>query len=335
MIQDPPILILDDATASVDTRTEHLIQKALDRLMQGATASVHLVGIIREAGGRQTFENIHHQGGTILGTTNRGDPFRWRGPKEKGGQGGEDEDRLAGHLQDPGRLWDPLPVEDGLDDELDRGALGVAALRLRELGVGGADLARRRHVFAGRLGVAGAVSEQQEGVGLPGLEQPPGLAVAVERIALELGGELPRYRPIPQRLPLRPEPRVGERPQPADLAEQGGGSVAGDDLVRHLRCERVSPFERRLPAALGEQPLGLLEPLVPGGGHRLRAGRRRGEQTARGEAGQQGEHEADADSVHGEWVRVYSVHHDRPTPPPPPAPPPPPGPPPPPPPVRP
>jgi len=37
MINDPRILILDDATASVDSRTEQLIQLALDRLMTGRT----------------------------------------------------------------------------------------------------------------------------------------------------------------------------------------------------------------------------------------------------------------------------------------------------------
>jgi ABC-type multidrug transport system fused ATPase/permease subunit len=35
LLTDPRILILDDATASVDTETEHLIQQALDRLMEG------------------------------------------------------------------------------------------------------------------------------------------------------------------------------------------------------------------------------------------------------------------------------------------------------------
>ncbi|MCC5822155.1 MAG: SDR family NAD(P)-dependent oxidoreductase [Phycisphaerales bacterium] len=33
----------------------------LDRLMDGATASVHLIGIIRESGGDQTFEKMHHE----------------------------------------------------------------------------------------------------------------------------------------------------------------------------------------------------------------------------------------------------------------------------------
>jgi ATP-binding cassette, subfamily B, multidrug efflux pump len=40
MLVDPRILILDDATASVDTETEHLIQQALNRLMHNRTTFV-------------------------------------------------------------------------------------------------------------------------------------------------------------------------------------------------------------------------------------------------------------------------------------------------------
>jgi len=40
LLKDPRILILDDATSSVDTETEHLIQLALERLMQGRTSFI-------------------------------------------------------------------------------------------------------------------------------------------------------------------------------------------------------------------------------------------------------------------------------------------------------
>ncbi len=51
ILADPRILILDEATSSVDTRTEVLIQQAMDRLMQGRTSFViaHRLSTIRNA----------------------------------------------------------------------------------------------------------------------------------------------------------------------------------------------------------------------------------------------------------------------------------------------
>ena len=51
ILADPKILILDEATSSVDTRTEVLIQKAMDNLMKGRTSFViaHRLSTIRDA----------------------------------------------------------------------------------------------------------------------------------------------------------------------------------------------------------------------------------------------------------------------------------------------
>jgi len=51
ILADNRILILDEATSSVDTRTEQLIQKAMDNLMKGRTSFViaHRLSTIRDA----------------------------------------------------------------------------------------------------------------------------------------------------------------------------------------------------------------------------------------------------------------------------------------------
>ena len=51
ILADPKILILDEATSSVDTRTEELIQKAMDRLMEGRTSFIiaHRLSTIKNA----------------------------------------------------------------------------------------------------------------------------------------------------------------------------------------------------------------------------------------------------------------------------------------------
>lgn len=51
ILADNPVLILDEATSSIDTRTEQLIQKAMDNLMKGRTSFViaHRLSTIKNA----------------------------------------------------------------------------------------------------------------------------------------------------------------------------------------------------------------------------------------------------------------------------------------------
>ena len=50
-IADPPVLILDEATSSIDTRTEQIVQQGMDNLMRGRTVFViaHRLSTIRNS----------------------------------------------------------------------------------------------------------------------------------------------------------------------------------------------------------------------------------------------------------------------------------------------
>ena len=58
-VSDPPVLILDEATSSIDTRTETLIEKGMDSLMEGRTVFViaHRLSTVRNAQAILVLEN--------------------------------------------------------------------------------------------------------------------------------------------------------------------------------------------------------------------------------------------------------------------------------------
>ena len=58
-VADPPVMILDEATSSIDTRTERLIEKGMDALMNGRTVFViaHRLSTVRNSNAIMVLEN--------------------------------------------------------------------------------------------------------------------------------------------------------------------------------------------------------------------------------------------------------------------------------------
>jgi len=58
-VANPPVLILDEATSSIDTRTEHLVEKGMDSLMEGRTVFViaHRLSTVRNSNQIIVLEN--------------------------------------------------------------------------------------------------------------------------------------------------------------------------------------------------------------------------------------------------------------------------------------
>jgi ATP-binding cassette subfamily B protein len=58
-VADPPVMILDEATSSIDTRTEAIVQQGMDALMKGRTVFViaHRLSTIRNADVIMVLEN--------------------------------------------------------------------------------------------------------------------------------------------------------------------------------------------------------------------------------------------------------------------------------------
>ena len=58
-VADPPVMILDEATSSIDTRTETIVQRGMDNLMKGRTVFViaHRLSTVRNADVIMVMEN--------------------------------------------------------------------------------------------------------------------------------------------------------------------------------------------------------------------------------------------------------------------------------------
>ena len=75
-VADPPVLVLDEATSSIDTRTEHLIEQGMDKLMQGRTVFViaHRLSTVRHADAIMVLEH-----GEIIERGDHDDLLRQKG----------------------------------------------------------------------------------------------------------------------------------------------------------------------------------------------------------------------------------------------------------------
>ena len=56
---DPPVMILDEATSSIDTRTESIVQRGMDALMEGRTVFViaHRLSTVKNSDVIMVMEN--------------------------------------------------------------------------------------------------------------------------------------------------------------------------------------------------------------------------------------------------------------------------------------
>jgi ABC-type multidrug transport system fused ATPase/permease subunit len=96
VLVDPRILILDEATASIDTETEQVIQKALQRLLAGRTAFIiaHRLSTVTRAdlivviyGGRIVERGTHDDLLAARGSYYRLYTLQWASGRSETGRG--------------------------------------------------------------------------------------------------------------------------------------------------------------------------------------------------------------------------------------------------------
>ena len=99
ILRNPPVLVLDEATSSLDTQTERAVQDALDRLSEGRTtiAIAHRLSTVRDAD-----QIVVLDGGRVV-------------------ELGRHEELLA-----HGGRYAALVARDGTGDEFDAAPLGIA-----------------------------------------------------------------------------------------------------------------------------------------------------------------------------------------------------------------
>ena len=120
MVADAPLLILDEATSSVDTRTEMQVQQAMDTLTQGRTSFViaHRLSTIRDADVILVMEHgdIVEQGSHESLLAARGAYYELYESQFSGAHGDEpavERDPLLGHARRSGRRDAPGAPSDG------------------------------------------------------------------------------------------------------------------------------------------------------------------------------------------------------------------------------
>ncbi|CAM5518327.1 hypothetical protein SFUMM280S_02598 [Streptomyces fumanus] len=258
-LSDPVILVLDEATSSVDTRTEVLIQKAMAKLAHGRTSFViaHRLSTIRDADTILVMENgsIVEQGthtgllaaGGAYGAARVHDGLAYGGV----GRGGE----LVDAVRVEGR-GDQLGALEGELEQLALGGVdGVAQVQgraARGLGRGGGVLLGAGPALVGGGGAAAAAVAGPAGELRDPLDDELGVEDAQH--PGELHGDLVLGAAV-----LDPGDHRGRLVQGGGAAPRGVQVVAGDDLAQRELEERGARLDQ-----VGDGLVALGQPQVGG-----------------------------------------------------------------------